>query len=131
MNIQPLNNNYSASFKARLPKAEVKCLIQEAKQVPAGLPKLYTMLDFLDKTHTSYLNFIKHISDKSENYFLVNKNNTLGIGNNKFNALRHACVDNSYNFGEFSHMAQSAYEKQWQNNLDKTEKDILKFSLDA
>ena len=128
MNIQSINNNYSTSFKARLPEAEVKCLIQEAKQVPAGLPKLYTLLNFLDKIPTSYLNFTK---TKSNNYFLVDKSSILGIAKNKFDALKYACVDNSTHYGPFSYMAESAYEKQWQNNLDKTEKDILKFSLDA
>lgn len=128
MNVQSINNNYPTTFKARLPKSEVKCLIQEAKQVPAGLPKLYTMLNFLEKIPTSYLCFTKANSEK---YFLVDKNSILGIAENKFNTLRHACVDNSYNYRKFSHMSQSTYEKQWQNNLDKTEKDILKFSLDA
>lgn len=128
MNVQSINNNYPTTFKARLPKAEVNNLIQEAKTIPSGLPKLYTLLNFLDKIPTSYLNFTKISTDK---YFLINKNSILGIAENRFNALRHACVDNSYNYRKFSHMSQSTYEKQWQNNLDKTEKDILKFSLDA
>ena len=128
MNVQSINNNYPTTFKARLPKAEVNNLIQEAKQVPAGLPKLYTMLNFLEKIPTSYLGFTK---TKSNDYFLIDKNSILGIAKNKFDALERACVDNSIHHGPFSYMAESAYEKQWQNNLDKTEKDILKFSLDA
>ena len=80
MNLNSINNNYSTSFKARLPEAEVKCLIQEAKQVPAGLPKLYTLLNFLDKIPTSYLNFTK---TQSNTYFLVDKNSILGIAKNK------------------------------------------------
>ena len=70
MNIQSINNNYPTTFKARLPKAEVNNLIQEAKTIPSGLPKLYTLLNFLDKIPTSYLNFTKISTDK---YFLINK----------------------------------------------------------
>ena len=129
MKIQPVNNNCSvSSFKARLPKKEVNSLIQEAKTIPSGLPKLYTLLKFLDKIPTSYLNFTK---TKSNDYFLVDKSNILGIAKNKFDALKYACVGSNTHFGPFSYMAESVYEKQWQNNLDKTEEDIFNLSLNV
>lgn len=139
MKIQSINN--SNSFKARLPKAEVKNLIEESRSIPLGLPKLYTLLKYMDKIPTSYLNFVKHKSNKQYllnnqvdkcDYFLVDKNSTLGhSAESKFQALENACIKDNLVYKKYAYMSKSVYENQYLNNRNKTEEDVLKISLDA
>lgn len=139
MHIQAINNN--TSFNARLRPADVNALIEEAQKIPAGLPKLYTMLEFLDTVPARYVHFVKHkpsanISymgpEREYDYFLKAEDGILGHSTeSNLDALKDACIESKFMRGKHLHMPKSVYENKWWNNRNVTEEDVKNLSLDV
>ena len=145
MKILPISNN-EISYKAKLPKTEVKTLIQMAKLKESGdgIPKLYTLLDLLDKSSGKVAQFttktkISKFRAMGQNgaHYPSSTYNTLYIDNveikkgtgTKLDILQRAMTDYQTKDGKFIQMPQSVFDRIWWENRDKSIKDIEKFVL--
>ena len=114
-------------------------LINEAKNIPEGLPKLYTMLNFLDKMPAKYLHFVEHKPNMNYlnkhkaqecDYFLRSKDGILGESSKcKFEALEDACVESSFMLGRHRHMSRAVFDEECSKNKAVTVDDVQKLSL--
>lgn len=147
MKILPINNNYKPSFNARLPKKEIMELVEISKKDKngAGMQKLYTLLDLLDKFPGKIAGYkTKTVTSRYRatgpygGSFLPNTTyNTLYIDNveikkkpkSKLNVLYSAMTDYKTEDGEYIHMPESIWDNMWWKNRDKTIKDVEKFIL--
>lgn len=139
MNVQPINK--TNSFRARFPKSDLNQLIKRADSTVAGMPKLYTMIDFLDKLPGKRAQFlIKEDNTHLNKVYTSIFDYTLRIdgrivgysAKDNWSALSNACIDDTMpQFGKHIHMPRSVFENKWWNNLNKTEEDIMKFAIDA
>lgn len=142
MRILPMNN-VAPSHKARLPKIEVESFIKSSDNVP----KLYTLLDLLDK-HAGKV--AKFTTEKQTSRFLAmghngsfyptSTYNTLyidnveikrGINEEKLEILHSAMTDYQTKDGNTIPMPQSVFDKMWWENRDKTVEDVRKFILEV
>ena len=147
MKILPIDSNCKPSFNAKFPKKEAMELVEFAKKDKdnAGIPKLYTLLDLLDKFPGKIARFktktvtsqYRATSIYEGSYFPSTTYNSLCVDNveikkkpiSKYNVLYRAMTDYKTKDGEYIPMPESIWNSLWWKNRDKTVKDIEKFIL--
>ena len=146
MKVYSINNSHQQSFGARFPKEEINTLISAAlsDKKGAGIPKLYTLLDLLDKragrvagfkTHTKTSRYVAlgahgpfHPSTTTYELYADNVKIKEGIIS-KLSTLYHAMTDFHPKTGEDISMPQPVFDTMWWKNVSKTIDDVLKFAL--
>lgn len=144
MKISPINNN-QPQFRAKLPKSELNSFVSSAltRDKNAGIPKLYTLLEQLDKTP----------GDKAEIKSLIKNNQSsvlgfgldcygtnhcqlridgklVGEGSNIYDTLYSAMTSAKTKDGRKISMPQSVFDIMWWENRDKTVQDMEQFLRD-
>ena len=136
MKIIPINNS-QPQFKAKLPKTELNTLVDSAlcHDKVAGIPKLYTLLESLDKMsgekaeikswiRNSQSQVIGLISDCGGQYQFRIDGELKEEGRNIFDTLYNAVTTAKTKDGKKIPMPKTVFDMMWWNNSDKTIADV-------
>lgn len=142
MRIMPINNN-QPSFEARLPKRELNTMVDAAlsHDKEAGLPKLYTLLQQLDKMPGEKAELkswiirripsgIGFASSYENRYQLRVDNKLIEEGSNAFDVLYSAVTSFKTKDGKKIHMPKAVFDPMWWKNRNKSAEDIEKLLRD-
>lgn len=143
MKILPINNKQT-EFKARLSKKELNTVIDSAlsHDKQAGIPKLYTLLERLDKmpgnnaelkswnrnNPTEIIGFLSKTSDSTCQLRI--DNNLAAEGSNVFDVLYSAITSSKTKDGKKIDMPKSVFDLMWWENREKTARDLEQFFRD-
>ena len=136
MRIVPINNN-QPQFSAKLPKSELNNLVDSAlrNDKEAGIPKLYTLLDGLDKIQgekaeiknlirNSQSQLIGFYPQRNNSYQLRIDNELKAEGTDTFDVLYSAVTSAKTKDGKRISMPKSVFDLMWWGNKDKTYNDV-------
>ncbi len=141
MKIMPINNTTQPKFNARLPKRELNTLVDSAlvHDKKAGIPKLYTLLEGLDKMSGEKAE-LKNIYRNSQSDVVGFASGSYDIGycqlridgklvaegSNSYDILYSAVTSKQTNDGKKIAMPQTVFDLMWWENTDKTYSDVEK-----
>ena len=139
MQIMPINNN-QPRFGAKLPKQEMNKVIDSAlfHDKQAGIPKLYTLLERLDKIpgekaelKSLFVNnqsqLIGYWSQHPSTCQLRVDDTLISEGQNAFDVLYSGTTSVKTKDGKRIAMPQSVFDRLWWENVDKTAQDLEQF----
>ena len=139
MRVLPINNNQQ-SFSAKLPKSELNTVIDSAlnHDKSAGVPKLYTLLDKLDKMPGEKAELKAWLRNNQSDLigFVPRAESTCQLridgklveeGSNTYNVLYSAVTSAKTKDGKKISMPNSVFDLMWWENRDKTAKDLEQF----
>ena len=144
MKILPINNT-QPQFKANLPKKEINTIIDSAlsHDKQAGIPKLYTLLERLDKMpgrnaeiKTLARNNQSSLMGFGTDYFNANywqlrvDDKLVSEGPNAYDLLYSATTSTKPTDGRKIAMPQAVFDLLWWENREKTAQDIEQFFRD-
>jgi hypothetical protein len=139
MKILPVNNN-NPKFGAKLPKKEINTVIDSAlnRDKQAGIPKLYTLLERLDKMPgnkaeltslfvNSQSQLIGYGARRDNTCQLRIDDQLVGEGTNIYDVLYSATTSAKTQDGKKISMPQSVFDLMWWENREKTSHDLEQF----
>jgi len=143
MKIMPINNTCQQNFGARLPKSEFNTIVDSAlrNDKNAGIPKLYTLLEKLDKMpgEKAELKSWMRNNQSEIGYLSRDLGNTCQLridgklaeeGSNIFDVLYSATTSAKTKDGKKIPMPKTVFDLMWWENRDKTAKDIEQILID-
>lgn len=138
MKVTPINNN-QLQFRANLPKKELTTLVDSAlcHDKTAGIPKLYTLLEQLDKMPgdkakltTIIKNSQSDVVGLAAGFFKPNScqlridDELVAEGQNIFDTLYSYVTSKQTKDGKKIQMPQTIFDALWWNNAEKNVSDV-------
>lgn len=129
MRIAPINNSQPKfGTKLSLKKVDINTMVGEALEHDknAGIPKLYTLLQYLKKMPDETAEFSKLAGLNYNHYQLRINNKLVQEGRDTYEILYNFTTPKKTEDGKIIPMPTSIFEDDWWKNVGKTYRDIEK-----